>query len=65
MPGKAFIGVSRADVIEIRTQHDITQYLILRHLNMADSDAQAENLFQLELDGRTDLRKFGVQILSM
>ena len=34
-----------------RTEHDVGEDLVVGHLDEADSDAQAENLLQLELDG--------------
>ena len=43
-------------------QHDVTNQLILSHLNVADSDTQAENLLQLELDGGLDFGDLGTQI---
>jgi len=36
-------------------QHDVTDQLILSHLDVTDGDTHAENLLQLELDGRLDL----------
>jgi hypothetical protein len=33
------------------TEHDIGEDLVIGHLNMANSDAQAEDLLELELDG--------------
>ena len=48
-----------------RTQHDVCKNLVLSHLDMADSDTQAEHLLQLELDGRTDLSELVAQILSV
>ena len=47
------------------TQHDIGEYLVLSHLNMANCDTQAKNLLELELDRGTDLRDLVVEILSM
>lgn len=32
---------------------------------MADGNTQAENLLQLELDGRLDLNELAVQVLSV
>ena len=48
-----------------RTQHDVCKNLVLSHLDMADSDTQAEHLLKLELDGRTDLSELVTQILSV
>lgn len=51
--------------MERRTQHDVTENLILSHLDVANSDTQAENLLELELDGRADLSKLAGQVLSV
>ena len=48
-----------------RTQHDVTEDLVLSHLDVADSDTKAENLLQLELDGRADLSELVAQVLSV
>jgi hypothetical protein len=39
---------------EVDRHHDVGEELILSHLDVTDSDTQAENLLQLELDGGTD-----------
>jgi hypothetical protein len=39
------------------TQHDIAEYLVIGHLNMANSNAQAKDLLELEFNGGADLRK--------
>lgn len=36
-------------------QHDVADELLLGHANVADSDTHAQNLLQLELDGRLDV----------
>lgn len=36
-------------------QHDVTNKLLLAHLDVADGDTHAENLLELELDGALDL----------
>ena len=36
-------------------QHDVANQLLLVHANVSDGDTHAENLLQLELDGRLDL----------
>jgi len=33
-----------------RTQHDIGKHLVVRHLNMTDSDTKAQHFLELELD---------------
>lgn len=40
---------------EVDGHHDVGEELILGHLDVADSDTQAEDLLELELDGGTDL----------
>ena len=48
-----------------RTQHDVAEDLVLGHLDVADGDTQAENLLELELDGRADLSDLVAQVLSV
>ena len=48
-----------------RTKHHIGQNLIIGHTNMANGDTQAQDLLELELDGRTDISNFVGKILSM
>jgi len=43
-------------------QHDVGDQLILGHANIADSDTHAQDLLQLELDGRLDFVDLGAQI---
>ena len=47
------------------TQHDVAENLVLSHLDMADSDTQAEHLLKLELDGRTNLSELVAQVLGV
>ena len=49
----------------VRTEHDISQNLIVGHLNMSNSNSQTENLLQLELDGGTNLGDLVVEVFSM
>ena len=49
----------------MRTQHDVAENLVLGHLDVADGDTQAENLLELELDGRADLSDLVAQVLSV
>ena len=49
----------------IRTQHDVTENLVLSHLDVADGDTQAENLLELELDRRADLGDLVREVLSV
>jgi hypothetical protein len=46
-------------------QHDVGDELILRHINVADRDTQAQHLLQLELDRALDLSDLASQILSV
>lgn len=46
-------------------QHDITDQLILGHADIADGDAQTQDLLQLELDGAPDLGHLDVEILGV
>ena len=48
-----------------RTQHDVGKNLVVRHLDVADGDTQAENLLQLELDRRADLGDLVLEVLSV
>lgn len=48
-----------------RTEHDVGKNLVLSHLDVADSDTQAENLLELELDGRADLGQLVGKVFSM
>ena len=49
----------------VRTQHDVSKDLVVRHLNVTDSNTQAENLLQLVLDRRPDLVELVVEVLSV
>lgn len=46
----------------VDSQHDVGDQLILSHANVSDGDTHAENLLQLELDGRLDFVDLGGQI---
>ena len=47
------------------TQHDVSKNLVIRHLHMANSNTQAENLLELELDGRANLGKLVGEVLGV
>lgn len=49
----------------VRTEHDVSKNLILSHLDVADSDTQAEHLLELELDGAAHLGELVAQVLSV
>lgn len=48
-----------------RTQHDVGENLVLGHLDVADSNTQAENLLELELDRRLDFDDLVAEVLSV
>ena len=48
-----------------RTQHDVSENLVVRHLDVADGDTQAKNLLELELDGRANLGNLVLEVLSV
>lgn len=48
-----------------RTKHDVREDLVLSHVNVTDSNTQAQHLLELELDCRADLRKLVSKILGM
>ena len=48
-----------------RTQHDVGEDLVVVHLDVADGDTQAEDLLQLELDGRANLSQLVVEVLRV
>ena len=49
----------------VRTQHDVTEDLVVVHLNVADGDTQAENLLELELDRGADLGDLVREVLRV
>ena len=49
----------------IHTQHDVAENLVIRHLDMADGDTQAQNFLELELDGRANLRDLVAKIFGV
>lgn len=48
-----------------RTKHDVSENLILSHLDVTDGNAQAEHLLELELDGRANIVELVRQVLSV
>jgi hypothetical protein len=52
-------------VKKVHTQHDIAQNLVIVHLDVADSNAQAQDLLELELDRRPYFRQLVAQVLCM
>jgi hypothetical protein len=55
-------NVSRRDW---HTKHDISEDLILRHLHVADSNTEAQNLLELELDGAANLGELVTEVFTM
>jgi hypothetical protein len=51
--------------MRILTQHDVAENLVVGHLDVADGDTEAQNLFELELDGGADLVDLVGKILSV
>lgn len=46
-------------------KHDVTNELLLGHLDVADGDTHAEDLLQLELDGGLDLVDTASQVVGV
>lgn len=46
-------------------QHDVSDELVLSHLNVSDSDTHAQHLLQLEFDGGLDLGDLGGQVVGV
>ena len=51
--------------IQLRTKHDVSEHLIVAHLDVADGDAKAEHLLELELDRRAHLGDLVLEVLSV
>lgn len=58
-------GVDGHRGLLIRTQHDVGKNLVFAHLDVADSNTQAENLLQLELDSRLNFDDLVAEVFSM
>jgi len=50
---------------EVDGKHDVGQSLVFSHLDVTDSNSQAKNLLQLELDGRLDFVDLLLQVLTV
>lgn len=46
-------------------QHDVGNQLLGLHVDVSDGDTHAENLLQLELDGRLDLVDAASQVIGV
>ena len=49
---------------EVDGHHDVGNKFVFGHLDVSDSNSQAENLLQLELDGSTDFIDLLVQVVD-
>ena len=49
---------------EVGGEHDLGDNLVLLHLDVTNSNSQAENLLKLELDGRSDLSNLGNNVTN-
>ena len=49
----------------LRTQHHVSKHLVIGHLDVANSDAQAKNFFELELDGGTNFSDFVAEAFTV
>ena len=45
-----------------RTQHHVSKHLVIVHLDMANSNPQTKNFFELEFDRGSDFSDFVVEI---
>ena len=50
---------------EVDGKHDVGEELIIRHLDVADGDTEAENFLKLELDGALDLGNLLLEVLAV
>jgi len=50
---------------EVDAQHDVSKNLIVGHLDVTNSDTQAKNLLQLELDGGANFSELVSEVLSV
>jgi len=68
------LEVERLDVLpvllkkrnkEVDAQHSVREHLVISHLDVADGNAQTQDLLQLELDGRAHLGDLVGEIFSV
>jgi len=68
------LDVERLDVLpvlleqgdeEVDAEHDVSEDLVVVHVDVADGNTQAENLLELELDSRLDIRQLSGKIFVM
>ena len=48
---------------EVHGQVDVLSQLLLRHLNVSNSNIQAQNLLHLELDGGLEVHNLGLHVI--
>ena len=48
---------------EVHSEADVLNELILRHLDVTNGHAQAENLLHLELDGGLEVEHLGLDVI--
>lgn len=65
MPTKSVLVKLQNGVWKVRTEHDVSEDLVLSHVGVAYSNTQAKNLLQLELDSRADLVELVAKVLSV
>jgi hypothetical protein len=49
----------------VDSQHDVSDEFVLRHVDISNSDAHAENFLELELDGALDLGDLVGQVFGV
>ena len=68
------LDVKRLDVLpvllqqrdkEVHGKHDVSRELVLGHLDMTDGHTKTQNLLQLELDSRLDVRHLLLKVLGV
>ena len=50
---------------EVHGQVDVLSQLLLRHLNVSNSNIQAQNLLHLELDGGLEVEHLGLDVIGV
>jgi hypothetical protein len=66
MPSKPRLDGTESGILERElTEHDVSKDLVVVHLDVADSNTQAQNLLELELDGGANLRALCGEVFSM
>jgi hypothetical protein len=50
---------------EVARQHDVSEELVLSHLDVSDGDTEAKDLLKLELDGGADVQDLVSEVLEV